>query len=711
MRAQERFPLQALIDQHPALGGRALADAVQREQARSSEFRRRMIERVHEDMRRQDTPEAQRAALHREQRYLEQHFAAVAKRLRAETDISRLEAAGETGGVWVMSDHVRKHTADCVRMHGRFWPLHILRLYGPQNRHAGCECQVISVAEAARRGIPWTRGRATKSARVRESVRVPWNPSEHPRGPHGEFIAVHGDIHPHVREEVEDLLDAARRGAPREELRRLYDRAHARAGGILSAEHRQSTERTLRRVYAAAVDPLGARRRAGDGVPLGPPDREGRTRGWANGGFRWRISDGMLGPAHREDLRALAASGVFRAGPAGDHGTTTLEVAPDVPPQRALAAARNLEIARPQLRRLRDSDGGYVEDDTPLDLHAAERASDDHDHTRYPGVDYRVLGDVAELQMLDAEQRLRELHVPMSDKPSVMTTAEHGNLPPLDWEIAGTFGCEVKSFALRGAHPGNVGRGGLGQDPGSRAAKIAECRAKGLRPVLVRVGVDLDSDTAHLFWHEYHDPDAAFKDRRLPAHMVQELLDGTLRPGETRTGARLRDERSRWVYLGSFRLRNNPLRPGQQQLRSKQERARLGALRPRPVDVGVGARRLAAPSSVPRPTRDELDAENRAHRLASNADRDRQIADLARNSDLSQSQIASRLGVSKSLVGNVIRARGLRRPSKENPHEQVRRMHAEGDSPDRIAQQLGMLPEFVQRIVKESAQTPQRKLG
>jgi hypothetical protein len=320
---------------------------------------------------------------------------------------------------------------------------------------------------------------------------------------------------------------------------------------------------SLGEIWADALNPTGARPVQGEGVPHHLiPRTGGLTKGWAKGRFKWNI-DGSNPAIKRIEGLEEDSDGAYSTDD--------------------LALARTLEIDAPELVRKRlDANGVPLNDTSRLNVAKQERGEagpikSKKEATAYLNVDYRQVGDAGEEMFADFAQRMRDLGRISEEDQFYAFPSAGGASAPLDWIING-YAIEVKASGFRGEIP-NTYFEGPGIHADHRAEKLAELerlnkdrRDQGkepLQPMLVTVLTDLDSDLAHIFAYEYSDAyedsgrvrEDVFTGVRIPKHMVTELFDGTLAPGDVRNPPR-RGAHRKTLFVGSFRLRYNPLKKG-----------------------------------------------------------------------------------------------------------------------------------------------------
>jgi hypothetical protein len=369
-------------------------------------------------------------------------------------------------------------------------------------------------------------------------------------------------------------------------------------------------------------------------VPLSVYETEGLEKGWTSRGrFAWLIAPGALGTRTDEALKQLAKGSRFQmtSTPEG----TVVESGGRLSPKEAHSAAIALERQLPQLRRVRIVKRGTAfGDDTPLDLRRDLAAMWDDESSRHRRITRGQVGDAGELAMKDVAREMKRLGlIPHGQhKPiGINDGRRHGKLDA----VVGDLGVEIKSTSLRsmvgGRRAGTI-------SAADRAGQLAMADAKGLRPALVHPIVDFDNGVVHVFAHVY-EKGKGFHERRMPASMIRDLVDGKLEPGQEREAGGAGGGGNRMTYVGTFPLRYNPndLRDQGRNLRDAQGRMHSDEV----------ARRLKEPKSA--------DVQISARRRASKSERDAQIVALAGGGAHTQGEIAEAVGVSQATVSRVLR--------------------------------------------------------
>jgi hypothetical protein len=710
--AARRFNVQALKALHPDLHGDRLYEAVGREEFRDFNFYEAMRTRIARGIARID----QDATLSRterwerldkleaqERRYLEQHIEMASWRMAREEEMAQVQRASPEGGFWLLDESKKTHTEDCLAMEGRVWSWDTLREVNPANRHPGCGCRIITPDHARRLGKTPIRGHLSPSildvmqeARflrriVDGLIYVPLrlgarggNPYHFESGPKGGQFAphtvtgIHGDVHPSVQPEVEELLSAAEDGGV-DEIHQAFERALIAVKRLKPASVRDRNLRTLSRVRAAALNPEGTRVQMGSRpmiggetrpVPLGVPERGMDTPWSKTGGFSWFVPASAMGENRERFVALLNKMGSWRMHDV--EGGMILETEPSLSKRYALAAARHLEIISPQLRRNRivEEGTGYA-DDRPLDLHPSEAEFEEDPEapkTRYAHVPYTGVGRAAEALVQDSRDRLVALFPDLFPKgtewewPAVHRGARE---EAVDWVI-GEYAIEVKSEAMRGFLPFMQRQGSFSIDKAQRRRKLAWAQARGLKPALVTQVVDKDNDVSYVFFREYPESDEKiFGQHRIPQKLRQALIDGRLVPGMSALGKGEKDPAGATYFLGAIPLRYSSLRPTAVPGAKLQSQAAVppgtaptraqalkiaGAPGRRPADVGV-----SGPATPPVP---EPSPAAEPHRPAAAEDAyDEKVAEIIRRTEMghSQSRIARDTGWKQNTISEILR--------------------------------------------------------
>lgn len=575
-RAQSTFRIAALGQLYPALKGQALAEALGRERQRDTAYARNMRARMRRGVSAifadPTLTEAERGArieglARLERSYLERHISAAGRRMAKEAELERL-LEREAGGVWVLG-RTKVHTPDCLAMAGRWWPESVLRKINPANRHNGCDCSVVSEAQARARGIPVRRGYVTTKIRrefvegifhmpdgdvvgfwreeddealeeIEVSVRGHFRMSKS-----GKRVWVdrytrtntYGNVSAVLDASLTKYLDEVASGRPDR-----IDAAHAAfrkdALSLLpKGEEQDEALRTGDRIRQAAYNPRNLQTRVGEpvepgsdspGMPVAPVEREGVRSPWSDRGtFAWVVPSAGLS----EGLRAsLKDSRSFRITTAGDDSIveTSRRVSEDV----AQASARALELSHPSLRRLRYvAKGEILDDDRPIDVHDLEpRAPGAHfTHSRgrretgsiYVGISREQIGQAGEATIRAVAARLHELGMVDADDDVRWPTAGQKDTA-IDW-VLGKFMAEVKAEPWRGITAGrsktgeSEGRtGGHGIDEAAKMRKLGMLRAENAirkqsgrepaEPVMIQLLTDLDHGQVHVIMTRYVEP-------------------------------------------------------------------------------------------------------------------------------------------------------------------------------------------------------------
>lgn len=164
------FQVGAIDRLYPDLGPEERPEAVARERIRDAKYLINLRERIRSGVKKiraergltNDQKETKIALLTAtEMRYLRMHINAATWRLQSEADMSKLKGQGELGAFWKLGENVKRHTEDCLRMGGKWWPWPVLEKINPANRHTGCECRLISKRRAEELGFPIKVGRRT----------------------------------------------------------------------------------------------------------------------------------------------------------------------------------------------------------------------------------------------------------------------------------------------------------------------------------------------------------------------------------------------------------------------------------------------------------------------------------------------------------------------------------------------------------------------
>lgn len=93
-----------------------------------------------------------RAFADRERRYAAMREQAMVNRAVRRAERERLRRESPEGAYWALSRDVREHTLDCLAMADRFWPWEVLDRVHPA-LHPGCQCRLVSLGQAVRRGL------------------------------------------------------------------------------------------------------------------------------------------------------------------------------------------------------------------------------------------------------------------------------------------------------------------------------------------------------------------------------------------------------------------------------------------------------------------------------------------------------------------------------------------------------------------------------
>ena len=570
-RAQRAFKVAALAQLHPTLTGPMLQEALGRERRFDRAYSRNMRARLREGVRAlyrdRSLSEAERGGrledlARRERSHLQKHIAAAGRRMGKEAEAHRLREAGEPRAVWVLG-RTRNHTPDCVAMANRSWTWKVLEKVNPANRHAGCDCSLISEGEAKRRGISFKPGRASAAlvyathlfeglvlveggevligttieeaelaeaeVQVRRYLR---------RKPGGGYVWVDaytqvrhfGHVSPQVDAEFQDLVDAVQAG----DLSAVDD-AHAalraEARRIPDKFERGETLRTADRVRALAANPGNAPTRVGEPVadpeagvvrrvPIQPLEREGVSEPWgADGRFRWALDAAELRADQIETLRRSKTLDVSVRGK-----TATMATKRKLAPELAQAAARDLELRNNLMRRQRMVDANTVfDDDRPLDVHDLEPhapgAGELGTETGLRHITRAQLGQAGEATIGAVAERLVALG--LIEKGDEVHWETAGGQTPIDWKFGAIFG-EVKSEPWRGLTAGtkDIRQGGRVGGPSitreAQAKKIADMLAENtirardgrppVTPLLFTLLVDADHNRVHVVATRYAKP-------------------------------------------------------------------------------------------------------------------------------------------------------------------------------------------------------------
>lgn len=506
-------------------------------------------------------------------------------------------------------------------------------------------------------------------------------------------------------------------------------------------DERDDALRSLTRIRQAAMNPEGVRtpmgarvnigRRRNQAIPRGVQEPDGITDPWGEDGtFRYHVPRGAFGPGTATFIDRLSASNVIDV--SETETGWTVRTRPDLSIDVARARARHIEILQPAMNRLRmvsDDEALGIED--PLDIGDDEVdynwSAKENVESRLRNVPTRQVGDAAESLLYDVAKSLVELDIVPDalDRIEFPSTQNESGNAPLDWEL-GSFGVEVKGAIMRGFVPHITPESTESIDPKDRASKIAEIMAKELKPAYAHVYVDAETDVAHVFWREYGEDEQPFGDARVPMALRDALIDGTLEPGDfaiPERGPGAGDPTHRTIYVGTFRLRYNPLKLGdvggitKKELRARAEDPKRGGR----ADVGV-RKKVPPASQVPRkvPKRQESTARMTPEEREA---RDDLVVDLFLNQGLSQSAIAQRaeVGLSQNGVHYVLKRRlgeqklkklagkGARRDlgktrkrtiGEDERVDEIRRLYDEADmTPEDIAKRMKTTRGYVRRVL------------
>jgi hypothetical protein len=135
-------------------------EIVSGEMAREIEFQARARARLERDLPkalREPDREKRMAAvnklLDRERRYVGMRADAMRERAAARAEHRDVRNASPSGAYWLLDPTKKSHTAGCLLMAQRgFWPWQVLDHIHP-TLHSGCGCQLLSLADAQRRGL------------------------------------------------------------------------------------------------------------------------------------------------------------------------------------------------------------------------------------------------------------------------------------------------------------------------------------------------------------------------------------------------------------------------------------------------------------------------------------------------------------------------------------------------------------------------------
>ena len=771
-RAAATFNLDALMAAHPGLTGRERDAAARLEDARDSEYRRRAGQRI----RGAADPAA---AARREQGFLLAHLQATGERITAR---ALLQQVASDGSSIVLIPQGANPCRACRDMHGKVWSATALAARWPS--HPGCQCRPrrerdaradgwrpdpARISEAAspptpgagglRLGCPALRETAADQAlreaaaeleqlagcpglsRVILEASVPaFDSGEHPRWPTGaklggvsvggrfiKKVGIGGDV-PKSLQGALGRLSRASLAGDLDGVEAGHQEMLDAARKLRDPTRREQGFQAAARARAAALNPSGERVRTGQvadygdrrlPVPLTVP-LTGQHGGWnSDGEFSWSIQPGSLGAGHDRLVESLRRAPSFLV-TEKPGGTVQVDSAPTRDPVQANGDARRLEVLLPQLSRMRvDANGQAVEND-PIDLAPEERETDlsRAQLTYYAGVSTYQIGASAETLIDSAAGRMAELELIAEGAPLELSTQERGNTSPLDWRV-GRYAIEVKSRGMRGLVPG-VAQEKLKIHADARDEKIAAAEAEGLTPALVFSLTDLDTDVAHLFFHEYP-PSAPFGSPRPPKELVDRLISGDIRPGDdvvplTGPDGGGRGER-RFVFLGTFRLGYNPLTaggdvdPDDPYEPSSLQTGRDRAARQAPVDVGARGP-VSAPEDVTGSS--QLKRDDSEERLADREERNRAIiAAVIAQPGVSQAEIARRMGVSQGTVSKLLKDAGQSRqrlPTRGRPlPERAVEMFDEGKDVRAIAAELKRTQDFVRKALKAGGRKPPRE--
>jgi hypothetical protein len=192
-RAEAQLKVSALARLHPTLTGPRLKEALGHDRRFDRAYARNMRARLREGVRAlfadrslSDAERGARLETHArlERGHLQKHIAAARRRMAKEAESFRLRESGEPRAVWVLG-RTRHHTPDCLAMANRSGDWAVLDKINPANRHHGCDCSLISEAEARRRHITFRRGRPStaRALPLRSRVGVHGRPLAAPPRP------------------------------------------------------------------------------------------------------------------------------------------------------------------------------------------------------------------------------------------------------------------------------------------------------------------------------------------------------------------------------------------------------------------------------------------------------------------------------------------------------------------------------------------------
>jgi hypothetical protein len=733
-----------------------------------------------------------------ERRYLRQHVEQASWRLSAEADMSRLKEQGEPGAVWELNPGLREHTADCWAMAGKFWGWDVLDRINPANRHPGCGCKLKSRSSALAAGMPVVEGVRSPAlqALMQEAdvIEVPVRPGSRGGNPfhdaksgqfaHGPSVGVAGVPGAGIAKEVRPALDrllATIKDGDVGKINNAYTAAQKATRRLRGPKDRREHLRMLSRVHAAAINPEGKRLPMGAKVKLaGTEERqpvphpvhsaadEANTGPWGEkGNFAWFVPSGTLGSADDQSrlLQILRRTGGFDI--TETHQGAMIETSPELDRVTALGEARALEAKAAELRNRRMvGPRDALPSNAPLDLHPSELEEglrrelqrSPVRQSRYPLVSYDQLGKAAEALAPEAQHRMEELGLipPNSETrmPGLQQSGRGAEEDPIDWEI-GDYAIEVKAESMRGADIGltreggfsvSSGRKGKGEELKQRARKVAAAERRGMKPGLVYVLTDLDNDVGHIVFHPYADEptEKTYGAVRPPKELRERLFGGEARPGDQvipGSGANANNPEVQWVYLGSFRLPYNPLRPSsipEGRRVSPGRRLAAGDLNTlsrrrdpsrAPADIGLGSRTAPVRTRELVPGVRQDAAERSAHNAAELEDRNSRIEMMFKpkeegGKELGQSEIARQIGLSQPSVRKIlvkrlgedyvkrtsggagarrdIPNRGARRVADGSKRDEVVRLfNEEKMHPREIASELKTHRRYINRVVSE----------
>src|SRR4051812_5245268 len=164
-RAHQAFTPSLVARVFPTLTGADRGLVLAREEKLDAIYLRRARQRLAAINRLPPTRRRDRARklIDREMTYLGQHIEQATRRITRDVEFFELRDSGATHAYWVLDPRLRNHTTDCRVMEGHVWPMSVLKVVNPSNRHAGCGCRLISVDRARALGLPLTRGYRTQA--------------------------------------------------------------------------------------------------------------------------------------------------------------------------------------------------------------------------------------------------------------------------------------------------------------------------------------------------------------------------------------------------------------------------------------------------------------------------------------------------------------------------------------------------------------------